>query len=58
MINTSETIRETRKSPLDWHCANCVRDIASLNTRGRCPNCQSDAVHSSPLVKTERSPNA
>jgi len=44
MINTAEVIRETPQSPLDWYCANCLRDHASLNEHGRCPLCDSNAV--------------
>jgi len=44
MINTPDTIRETKRSPLDWFCANCVRDYPSLNAHGRCPSCDSNSV--------------
>ena len=28
----------------EWFCANCLRMIDVLNTHGRCPYCDSDAV--------------
>jgi len=52
MINTAEVIRETPQSPLDWYCANCLRDHASLNEHGRCPQCNSNAVRQFPIKST------
>jgi len=52
MINTPDTIRETKRSPLDWFCANCVRDHATLNKHGRCPSCDSNQVTQSQAKET------